>query len=192
MRRALLVLAAAAVVVGSGCGIPTDAQPRALPRDAVPFGLLDPSTTTSTVAPAPVAGQPAQVFLVQGERLVPVERQVPGPLDLDDVLRLLLAGPTAEEMQAGVHTAIAPPAGVARAWKEGAVARVELNEWFGDVEGQQQILAIAQIVFTATALDGVDAVEFQLRDRPVEVTAGDGTLRGGPLGRQDFASVAPA
>ena len=46
MRRAAAATAAVLAVVLTGCGIDVDDQPRDL--SAVPFGLLDPSTTTTT------------------------------------------------------------------------------------------------------------------------------------------------
>jgi spore germination protein GerM len=69
------------------------------------------------------------------------------------------------------------------------VGTVDLGGSFGQVGGQEQILAVAQLVFTATSVPGIVKVQFTLGGRPVEVPAGDGTLTQGPLGRSDFPSL---
>ena len=180
--------AAVAVSLLAACGIPEDARPRPLGEDA-PFELLDPtSTTTSTVPHVPAAA--TDVYLVRQERLVRVARQVGAPASLPTVLATLLEGPTSDEAAAGLRTALGPQAGIRSASATGRTATIDLSESFGEVEGDEQILALAQLVFTATSLPGVDAVDFKLAGSPVEVPRGDGTLNYGPLRRVDFAALA--
>jgi hypothetical protein len=42
MRRWARWLTVAALLLVAGCGVPTDASPREIPADRVPFELLDP------------------------------------------------------------------------------------------------------------------------------------------------------
>ena len=79
MRRAAAAVVAAALAL-AGCGIDVDDSPRDL--SAVPYGLLDPSTTTTTdpLTQAPVF-QATSVYLLDNDnRLVEVRRQLPGEI----------------------------------------------------------------------------------------------------------------
>jgi hypothetical protein len=42
-RRRRLWRAAAALLLSVACGVPTDAEPRSIPDDRVPFDLLNPN-----------------------------------------------------------------------------------------------------------------------------------------------------
>ena len=193
LRRRLTDAAGAAialVVAGSltACGIPADSQPQALARKDIPFDLLAPSTTIATPG-APGAREPVNVYLVGITGLVPVSRGVRAPATLPEALSALLAGPTDAEVANGLRTAISAQTSVSAGPVGFGVGTVDLGGAFGQVGGQEQILAVAQLVFTATSVPGIIKVQFTLAGRPVEVPAGDGTLTQGPLGRSDFPSL---
>jgi len=193
LRRRLTDAAGAAialVVAGSltTCGIPADSQPQALARKDIPFDLLAPSTTIATPG-APGAREPVNVYLVGITGLVPVSRGVRAPATLPEALSALLAGPTDAEVANGLRTAISAQTSVSAGPVGFGVGTVDLGGAFGQVGGQEQILAVAQLVFTATSVPGIIKVQFTLAGRPVEVPAGDGTLTQGPLGRSDFPSL---
>ena len=192
-RRRLRATALTLVVVGglAACGISTDSQPQALARKDIPFNLLAPSTTTVTPG-SPTARASITVYMVGLTGLVPVSRGVRTPATLPGALNALLEGPTDSEVADGLRTAISDQTAVSPGVVGFGVATVDLGGGFGQVGGQEQILAVAQIVFTATALPGISKVQFTLNGRPVEVPAGDGTLTQGPLGRSDFPSLAPS
>lgn len=179
------------VMLLAACGVPQDDQPRALSRDGVPFGLLSTSTTqtTTVVEDATVS---AVVYFVRDDRLVPVQRQVRAPVSSGRLLTALLEGPTESEAQAGFRTAISSEARVRDVTASAGVVTLELSDEFLEVAGQDQILALAQIVFTATEMDAAAAVRFRLAGDPVEVPRGDGTLTSAPLTRADYAALAPA
>jgi Sporulation and spore germination len=186
-----VAVAATALVLAGGlaaCGIPADSQPQALARKDVPFDLLAPSTTGA--APSTPAGRvPINVYLVGITGLVPVSRGVKAPATLSEALSALLAGPTDLEVTNGLRTAISGQATLSAGPVGFGVGTIDLGGAFGQVGGQEQILAVAQLVFTATAVPGIVKVQFTLGGRPVEVPAGDGTLTQGPLGRSDFPSL---
>jgi hypothetical protein len=179
MRTALAgVVVAVAVLALTGCGIPVDKAPAALPRKGIPFGLLQPSprsTTTSSV-PSPIE-TPVQIFLIAPSgHLVGVIRQVPSAQEsLAGVLDVLVQGPTNAEAAAGLASAV-PGRTVILGAVIGTddVATVNLNATFAQLVGQAQIEAVAQIVFTAAALPGVSGVTFELAGKAVNVPVASG------------------
>jgi spore germination protein GerM len=186
MRRALL-LAAAALAIAS-CGLPTASSPERIAPANVPYGLL----ASPKAAPAtPGEGPATTVFLVNGDRLVPARRRVTGLNVPAEALRALLEGPTATESTAGVVSDIPSQTRLISLDLNGAVAAVDLSEDFGTTGGSQQVLAVAQIVYTLTASKYIDAVVFSLAGKPVEVPDGSGSLSTAPRSRADYKKVAP-
>jgi len=181
MRRSIpALLATGAVVVGlAGCGVPIDNQPAALSRHGVPFDLLAPtqSTTTITSVPSPIA-IPVRIYLIGPTgHVAPVSRTVSvSPPDLLTVLRALVAGPTDAESAAGLQSAVTSQTTVLGANIAGGTATVNLGGTFGQIVGPPEIQAVAQVVFTASALPGVTGVTFELTGQPVEVPVGSGAL----------------
>lgn len=148
------------------------------------------------VAPSEPAGQPPaevdlSLFLVEAEQLVKVVRPARSG-DLRNALELLLAGPREAELAAGLRTAISPQTSLRSARLDGDTAVVDLNVALVDVGGQEQILAVAQIVLTATAVPGVREVRFLLEGEPVEVPRADGTLASEALRPEDYRGLLKA
>jgi len=173
---ALAVAVVAVAVVTAGCGVPVDRGPTALSRSGVPFGLLNPSpaNTTTSVSPAPVEVSVQLFMLGPTGHLVPVQRDVPFPAPLTTVLGALVDGPTNAEAAAGLQSAVPQQTVVLSASVAGGVATVDLGGPFGQLVGQAQIDAVAQVVFTAAALPGVTGVVFELNGQPVSVPTATG------------------
>jgi spore germination protein GerM len=72
---------------------------------------------------------------------------------------------------------------------ETGVLEVNLSENFYDLQGEASRLAFAQVVFTATGLDGVSSVRFLVNGRPAGVVDGDGQSRDGPVDRTAYRSL---
>ena len=89
-----------------------------------------------------------------------------------------------------MRSALPTTAGVSATSVAGSLAHVDLAAAFVSTGTIEQVLAVAQIVYTVTALEGIDAVAFTLAGRPVEVPIGNGTLKDGALSRGDFSGVA--
>ena len=192
-RRWLAVITLAAVAaVAAGCGVPVDRGPTALPRRGVPFGLLAPGTPTSSTSsqPPPVAVTVQVFLLLPTGHLAPVNRDVPVPAPLTMVLGALVDGPTNAEAAAGLGTAIPAQTQVIAATVAAGTATVDLGGPFGQLVGQAQIDAVAQIVFTATALPGVTGVTFELSGQPIDVPTASGADVG-TANRAQFTSMAP-
>ena len=179
----LLVAACAAA-----CGVPVQSKPVALASGQLPAGLTSASTTT-TVAGSSEPVSLIQVYFVTGDRLVARSRLVPSPGSLPEAVADLLAGPTGTESSAGIRTSIDPGTELLseRVNKDRVV--LDLSSAFANTGGPDQILAIAQLVYTVTGVPGLDAVSFQLQGSPVAVPLADGTLVTAPVKRGDYASL---
>lgn len=179
------------LLVAVGCGVPADSGPRRIPPDKVPFDLLEPAETVPVTTTVPVAGV-VSIFLVSGERLAELRRSSAAPTTPESALSALLAGPTPEEAARGLRTAIGTTLSLTPTRAGAGQVGVELGPSFTSAGGSEQILAIAQLVYTMTALPGVSGVAFTVDGRDVEVPKGDGTLTRSPLGRDAFPAAAPA
>ena len=182
--RTLLV--AVVLVVCGACGVRTDDEARVAGPDEVPFGLLDPDRQ-ATAGDVPAGRTVAEVYLCADEEatLGPVARRVDGPA-LAVTLAELERDPTDAEAAAGLRSALAGSDVIAGAGTTGETATVDLGEGFAAIGGSEQLVAISQIVFTATARPGVEQVTFTLDGRPIEIPTGDGSLTSGAVSRDDY------
>jgi spore germination protein GerM len=169
----------------TGCGVPADPAPRNIPIEEVPFGLLG---TTTTTRPAPTTR--AVVFLVEGDRLAPVRRTVPSPATPTAVLAAVAAGPTPPEAAAGLRSALVTGATLAQVAAGTATVRLDGDVVAADI--REQILALAQLVYTITELPGIGAVQFTLDGQPAEIPTARGPSKTGAATRADFAAIGPA
>ncbi|MBW3555838.1 MAG: GerMN domain-containing protein [Actinobacteria bacterium] len=191
-RWASLLVAGSMAFTTVSCGVQGEERPETLSASEVPYGLLEeaPSTTTSTtLVDARKVG--LVIFLVVGGRLHPAPRSVTTPLTVAKALSALLAGPEEDEAVAGLRSAINPAASL-------VPSRVDPSTWVVDVSTEfvqgptsEQVLGLAQIVFTLTEIPGVTGVRFTLEGAPIEVPTPSGTTSA-PLGRDAFVDLAPA
>lgn len=152
---------------------------------------------TTAAAPSSEMGNGAQstgprvtVFLVRDADLAPVERRT-NARTTAAALELLVEGPTRAEAAGGIRTALAPEVvGVDQELPAG-VTTVSVTRGFTALTGGNQLLAVAQIVWTLTDLPTVTAVRFAVDGAPVEVPT-DAGLTDRPVNRDDYRSVAPA
>jgi spore germination protein GerM len=176
----------------AGCGIPDDGQARGLPRKDVPFDLLasEPVSTTTTTAPSvPVE---VTVYLVEAGHLVPVTRRVQSPATAEKVLRTLVQGPTSAEGKRGLTTSISRSTTILSAnVADGGIAVIDVTNSFHVGSQPDTILAAAQMVFTATGLEGVRGVRFTLEGQRANIYQGDGQQTPFPVSRLTYASLAP-
>lgn len=196
-RRLWLLVVIAALVVVAGCAIRIDAEPRAIEPEVVPFDLLATSTTSETPSstPAGTLEVPASIFLVDSdtELLAEVGRMVPPPPSVRARLQELLTGPTEAELGQGLNSAIARSTMLLGVdGPRNGVVTVDLSDDLRNIAGQGQRLALAQVVFTATAATEVTGVLFAFEGEPSEVPNGQGVSTTEPLDRSDFATFDPS
>ncbi len=176
----LLVLVALAFA--SGCGLPASGP---VEEVSVPTVRGDPS------APHPADGRrEVTVYFVRGSHLQAVSRTVtePGPQAAVD---LLLAGPRRSEVMAGLRTALSPQdLTVLSGPDDSGTVTVAVSRQFTGLSGGNQLLAVAQVVWTLTQFPEVDVVRFTL-DGGFPQLPTDTGLSDQPVGRADYLSVAP-
>lgn len=179
------VLAAAlGALLLTGCGVPTDAEPRALDPAQAPGGVLD------TAAPAEEGDGRIALYFVRGdpERVVLQQRAVEQSPGMKELLELLLEGPTQEQVAAGTRSAI--PASLEVESVEVGPSGVAVVTLGGDdTQVGTSPLGFAQIVATLTAPGRAEAVRFRFDGADLRVPRGDGSLTDAPLDRDDYREV---
>lgn len=173
------------VLAVSGCSIRPDASPNDLPAErADVFG--EPATgdeaagTNRIYLLAPADPEAPQ-------RLRSVQRDVPtAPAS---VLASLFAGPNAAERDAQLDTAIPTDVELLSARPVGQVLTVDLTDAFDELTPVGLLLAVAQIVSTATEIDGVQSVQIRIDGEPRVWPLGNGELTDRPLTRFDYPGL---
>lgn len=178
MRRMAPLLLA---VVLAACGIPVEGEPEIVDVE------LAPSPERETPDPGELAA--VSMYLVRNEGLVHVTRDLPSPSSLTSILESLLDGVGDAERERNLRTAIPPGTETISLTEDGSVLRIDLNNEFAAVGGEEEILAVAQVVLTATSVEGVDQVAFQLEGVPTDVPVADGALSVDPVGAGDYAAL---
>lgn len=181
----ILALALVALVAVAGCSIQPDASPNDIPEErANVFG--EPAT-------GDVAAGTNRIYLLAPpdvdapQRLRAVQRDVsPAP---DSVLESLFAGPNADEREAQLDTAIPADVVLIDARPVGQVLTVDLNDAFDDLTSDGLRLAVAQIVSTATDIEGVQSVQLRIEGEPRVWPLGNGELTDRPLTQYDYPGL---
>lgn len=176
----------AATLLLGGCTLGVQDRP-------VPFDATSTATPSSTVSdPGDVwRVRSVEVFLVHDDRLIKVHRDVAVQAGERPAVAALVSPVTESEAHEGLRTALPTPIGSLEVTLDGKTARVGLPKGFDDIGVPDQILGVAQIVYTLTAVGGVDAVQFIKGGEPVAVPNGAGRLMPGPVDRSDYAVIAP-
>jgi hypothetical protein len=197
---AALLAAVTAVLVLAGCGIAADDSAREIPRDALPETLQN--ETTSTTSPSGTTRNES-LFLVRSgtpegvETLDRVFASIDAPQDPADlpaaVVRALVDARPDVLQRSDLINAVPPGLEVLRSERVGdGVLELDLDD-LDTVEGSLQRLAVAQLVFTLTELEGITAVRFFEDGQPVAVPIEQGTSPAGtPVRRTDDPSLLAA
>jgi len=196
LRRTGLIVALSVCAFLASCGVPTGGDPTRIPASQVPFSLLSPEApTTTTTIPASAYSVPVTVYLVASTRqvLVAAGRSVAPPGTLTSVLDALLGGPTAIESDRNITTALPSGVHLLAATVNAGTATVDFNRAFGQISGTQQVLAVAQVVYTVTGQLGPDiGVQFDITGSPTAVPIGSGAQVSGPVHLLEYLKLAPA
>lgn len=108
----------------------------------------------------------------------------------DPLLASLLLGPSQREVEARLQTALPSGTAVVSTRTAGNVLFVDLSEEINELTGEQLTLAVAQIVFTATEVPGVQVVRLRVNGEDQAWPKGDGQTRAGDLRVFDFPGFA--
>lgn len=184
MRR-VVALTLIALAAFAGCSIQPEASPNDLPEErANVFG--EPATGDE-------AAGTNRIYLLAPpdveapQRLRSVQRDVLPAAE--SVLESLFAGPNADERDAQLDTAIPADVELLDARPVGQVLTVDLNDVFDDLTPDGLRLAVAQIVSTATDIDGVRSVQLRIDGELRVWPLGNGELTDRPLTQYDYPGL---
>lgn len=171
----------AATLLLTACGVPLDSAPERIEVDLGDAPELD----------LPVGDDLEAVtfYLIEQGNLVPVTHELPAPVGPDSVARFLVEGIDPTDRGAGLRTSIPTGTRVLAVDRESGMVRVNLSRDFAAVGGEEELLAVAQVVLTLTDLEGVDGVAFELEGVATDVPLPNGALSDDPLGADDYRSL---
>jgi hypothetical protein len=181
-----LMISCATIV--SACGVPNITTPQPVPTNPADDTLVD-DIRTSPLQPS--RDQTVSLFFLRDRRLVRRLQVVTVPSltraeDLaQDVVDKLLAGPSASDQKVGITSLVERVAStdqrapiVINLVTDGTV-RVDLGATrLSKLPEEEQILALAQIVYTLTSLSGIGRVEFLSDTKEMAVLTGQGVRTG--------------
>jgi spore germination protein GerM len=107
----------------------------------------------------------------------------------DALLRALLAGPNAAESGQQYRTALPDTLQLLSATRKGALLVVDVTPEIQQLSGDALVLAVAQIVYTGTALSGVTAVRLLVNGAEQQWPAGNGEVQSDALTVYDFPGL---
>lgn len=177
---------ALACVLLTACGVRSQDVPDPLPPDVLPSGLR-PSAAASGGAPTSLSTTAVPVYLVQDGRLVRAERPARRRTVQDALTALLAVG----QARGSQRSAVPPGTVVERLSRRGDLLSIELSLQFEQVRGPDQVLAVAQLVWTATEFPPVRQVDLLVDGRRVELPVEQGEVSSGPAQRSDYRAVGP-
>lgn len=179
MSRTHATLALALAIIISACGIQTDSAPRDLPEDERSLVIAGSSAGTD-------ASGADRIYLVAPgeERLL---RSVPRDAALrEDLIKILLLGPNPEEIEDQFSSFIPPATELLSARSNGQILILDLTSEISELTGQSLSQAIAQIVYTATEIDGIKAVQLKVNGAEVAWPTTNGDTTKDPLRIYDY------
>lgn len=192
-----LALAALLLVGMTACGNDEpDDQPASAPSSA-------PSSPSSTAPTDPETSPPEEEeesvtyetwFASGGGNLFVASRtQVATPAVGRAAMESLLAGPTDIERDAAVTTAIPSGTELLGLSIDGGIATVDLSGEFDDGGGSKTMfMRLAQVVFTLTQFESVDAVDFMIDGQAVSTFSSEGIVLEDPQRRRDYKDQLPS
>lgn len=183
IRRMTAAATLAGVAALAGCGIPTEETPRVLEPSAG-------SLRSTPAAPTAVSGPLVEgLCLVKEGKLVRVERRVTSTPSIEAQLGHLLAGPTQEESDAGMTSALGGTNVIAAVRLNGAHAVVDVTDRLERASRSDEVLAYGQIVCTLLTRSDVTTVSFTQQGQRLGIPRADGLLSEDPLTMADYDTL---
>jgi spore germination protein GerM len=189
VRPGLLLLLG--LLLAGACSGPVDSGPKTLRAAGIPADLREETSSTTTTILSTNESEEVTVYFILNDRLAPVKRRVTPPVTLEKVLQKLFAGPTTAEQVTGLRTNISFDTNVLGAPVEARIATINVSKNFASGAVPEQIIAYAQVVFTAVDVPGVTGVLFAQNGHRQEAPQGDGSSQSAPLGRASYPQVTP-
>jgi spore germination protein GerM len=174
---------AALILLAAGCGVDSQDSADLVPAEQLPAPLRAATPSSASRLPSSVS-----VYLVgRGGRLVAttVDAAQSTPRTAMDAL-LAISGP-----QGGLRNAVPPGTRLRSAELRNGVLSIDVSEELGLVRGPDQVLALAQIVWTVTEFPEAERVRIGVGGRYVAVPTDSGRTTTDPVGRESYRSVGP-
>ena len=139
----------------TACGLSPDAAPRDLPADERAIVPAQPATGGQATGPDRIyLGAPGE------ERVL---RSVSRDADADDdLIEILFAGPNEEEIEQQYTTFLPADLMLLDTRQQGTILYIDVSQEIRELTGQPLAQALAQIVYTAAELDGVERVQLRV------------------------------
>lgn len=189
----LLAATLLAVSALTGCGVSAQDRPRLIASPHGPFPLpASPQPTSSAPSPMESGAVTEQLCYIRNDMLVVVSRQVATPTTPQDQIQLLLDGPSAQERNAGLTSALTGASVITGVRVQADEAIVDVAEGLAGTSRNDEVLAFGQVVCTLTSRPDVERISFQADGQPLGVPRADGSLSSGPLTVSDYASIIAA
>jgi hypothetical protein len=190
------LLAGLAVALLAGCGVPTSGDPEIIPAAEVPYGLASPTPSDRSAAPTETLVAATAIYLVTpADVLVASGREIAAGSteeQLDALLDELAAGPTQQERDDELSTALPPEVELDVVDVSGATVTIDIAGPDDAPSGSESRRAVGQIVLTATSLPGVRAVLLTRQGERVDAPLPDGQLTSAPLTAADYEALLTA
>jgi hypothetical protein len=188
LRRVVPLLVSLALA-GAACGVGAQQTAQLIDPHDVPRGLLSPASTTT---PVPIGPARVTVYFDGPNGLVPVVRKVSSPASVQVALAQLEKGPSPSDGGGDLQSPVSTVSPFVLKRQQNGVAYVSVPDSFTNLGGQEQIVAVAQLVYTVTAVAGIGAVVLLVNGQLAQVPVAGGTLQQGPLTRADYAGLRPS
>ncbi len=181
------------LLLATACGIPTGGPPVTIAPSEVPYGLaLTTPTSVAVPSPPPRSDQPRIYLVTADDVLVPRGRAVAeGTLEerLNQLLADLAEGPSSEELDDQLTTALPPEVTLTLAAVDGDIATIEISTGEDSPSERESRRAVGQIVLTATSLPGIRGVLLTRDSEPLEAPLPSGELTSAPLTWENYAAL---
>lgn len=169
---------AAGMALVVGCGIQPDSAPRDIPDEDL------------VVQPDSISGASAsgvnRIFLVapsNNDKLGSVPRNA---TSRESLIEVLLLGPNPDELEAQYISNIPSGTEVLSSRSQGKVFTIDLTRDLIGLTGGPLAQAVAQIVYTASELDGVEAVQITIEGEALPLPKGNRDTTTGQLRVYDY------
>lgn len=169
------------LLLACGCGVPLDSEPIILgPLPELPGGL-------GTIDDREL--EAVTLYLVRNDRITAITRDLVAPPTAESVIESLLAGTTGPEERANLRSSIPPGTEASELEVQSGVATIDLTRQFTQIGGDEEILAVAQIVFSLAGLPDIDSVQFLISGVPTAVPIASGVLTDRPVDSEDYRAL---
>jgi len=193
MRRAGILVSAAALATLAACGVPVTDTAEPIPD----LGRAGSASASPTPSPAPTDAPSvvATVWWVDGPRLVPRGASIATPVTESGLLDILAVGPSSGVALRTLNSDPLGGAPLATAADDQAspdpsgLQTVSLSPTFGELSAEDQVLLLGQVVLTLTEIDRSPVQFVDSAGAALSVPLPDGRLRDGPVTRGDYASL---